>query len=59
MAGRKAVCCGLSILETVLAVLLVIMTGVCIALITVMVVNKTHKGKNTHTPDIKQYVFVC
>ncbi|XP_018536315.1 neutral ceramidase [Lates calcarifer] len=44
MAGRKSVCCGVSALEATLAVLFVLMTAVCVTLITLMATWKTHTG---------------
>ncbi|XP_053269667.1 neutral ceramidase [Pleuronectes platessa] len=42
MANRKSACCGVSVLEATLAVLFIIMTTVCVVLITMMVSWKTH-----------------
>ncbi|XP_034425714.1 neutral ceramidase isoform X1 [Hippoglossus hippoglossus] len=41
MANRKS-CCGVSLLEAMLAVLFIVMTTVCVVLITLMVSWKTH-----------------
>ncbi|XP_047194395.1 neutral ceramidase [Hippoglossus stenolepis] len=43
MANRKS-CCGVSLLEAMLAVLFIVMTTVCVVLITLMVSWKTHTG---------------
>lgn len=50
MAGRKTACCSLSVLEVTLSVLFVIMTGVCVTLLTLMFTTKTHTGDSRHTP---------
>lgn len=42
MARKKTVCCG------ALAILLVLVTGVCVTLITLMVTRKTAAGKKKH-----------
>ncbi|XP_068161996.1 neutral ceramidase [Antennarius striatus] len=49
MASRKR-CCGVSVLEATLAVLLVVMTTVCVTLIILMATGKTHTDPEPTRP---------
>ncbi|XP_039990845.1 neutral ceramidase [Xiphias gladius] len=50
MADRKSACCGLSALEAMLVVLFVLMTAVCVTLITLIAIWKTHPGPEPTLP---------
>uniref|UniRef100_UPI0037E7657B neutral ceramidase n=1 Tax=Semicossyphus pulcher TaxID=241346 RepID=UPI0037E7657B len=50
MGRRKSLCCGLSAREATLAVLFVLMTGVCVTLITLMVTQADTDPKPTVAP---------
>uniref|UniRef100_A0A3B1JG58 Neutral ceramidase n=1 Tax=Astyanax mexicanus TaxID=7994 RepID=A0A3B1JG58_ASTMX len=48
--ARKAVCCGLSSLELVLMVLFLLMTGIAVALITVLAINLNSQTEKPEEP---------
>lgn len=49
MANRKSACCDVSALEVTLGILFILMTGVCVTLVTLMATWKTQTGEDTHT----------
>ncbi|KAF3703995.1 Neutral ceramidase [Channa argus] len=57
MARRKSVCCGLSALEFTLAVLFILMTAVCVTLVTLMVTRKTHTDPEPTLPQHEPYLI--
>ncbi|XP_035468104.1 neutral ceramidase isoform X1 [Scophthalmus maximus] len=57
MANRKS-CCGASVLEVTLSCLFIVMTAVCVTLITLMVTWKTHTDPEpTPPPQHKPYLI--